>query len=82
MLTTLEGIYENGQIILNEQPAIKRRVKVIVTFMDEKVDVVETSTISKPSTQLRGAWKNASPDDKLQINTYFDSIRNEWERDI
>lgn len=82
MLTTLEGIYENGQIILNEQPAIKRRVKVIVTFMDEKTDIVEPATRNKPSAQLRGAWKNVSPEDKQEINTYFDSIRNEWERDI
>ena len=81
MLTTLEGIYENGQVILSEQPVVKHRVKVLVTFMEEKVDFIEKGT-NKPSAQLRGAWKNASPEDKQEIHTYFDNVRNEWERDI
>jgi hypothetical protein len=49
--------------------------------MEEKVDFIEKTT-NKPSAQLRGAWKNASPEDKQEIHTYFDNVRNEWERDI
>ncbi|MCF2495332.1 MULTISPECIES: hypothetical protein [Dyadobacter] len=78
MLTAVEGIYENGQIILKEKPAVKQRVKVFVTFTDEVAEE-EKKSMARPSTQLRGAWKDA---DKREIQSYFDNIRNEWERDI
>jgi hypothetical protein len=35
MLTTIEGIYENGQVILKEIPPKMKRVKVLITFMEE-----------------------------------------------
>ncbi len=35
MLTIVEGIYKNGQVILNEIPKIDKPVKVMVTFIDE-----------------------------------------------
>ena len=81
MLTTIEGIYENGTIVLNEKPAIKKRVKVFVMFTDEKVEenIEVTTQLSK---QLRGAWKNASAESKEEIKNYFDNVRNEWEKDI
>jgi hypothetical protein len=78
MLTAVEGIYENGQIILKEKPAVNQRVKVFVTFTDEVAEE-EKTTLSSPSVQLRGAWKHA---DKKEIQDYFDNIRNEWERNI
>ena len=81
MLTAVEGIYENGQIILKEKPAIKQRVKVFVMFTDEKAEETKEA-IARPSTRLRGAWKNANAEDKEEIKGYFDHIRNEWERDI
>lgn len=82
MLTTLEGIFENGLITLNEQPSVKHRVKVFVTFMDESLDKPETVVNDRPSLKLRGAWKNVTSEEKQEISTYFDNIRNEWERDI
>lgn len=85
MLTTIEGIYEDGQIILKENPTINQRVKVFVMFTDEEVNDKENyATIAKKNVKekLRGAWKNASLADKEEIKTYFDNIRNEWERDI
>jgi len=78
MLTAVEGIYENGQIILKEKPAVNQRVKVFVTFTNEVAEE-EKKTLSSPSAQLRGAWKDA---DKKEINAYFDNVRNEWERNI
>jgi hypothetical protein len=44
MLLTIEGIYENGQVIFNVTPPLKEKVKVIVTFMDE---VVENKVLQK-----------------------------------
>ena len=37
MLTTVEAIYENGQIIWEETPPTTKRSKVIVTFLEEPV---------------------------------------------
>jgi hypothetical protein len=81
MLTAIEGIYDNGQIFLKEKPLNKQRVKVFVMFTDEETP--ETKSLNpRPSASLRGAWKNASTEDKEQIKVYFDNIRSEWERDI
>ena len=33
-MLSIEGIYENGQLILNETPEMKSPVKVIVTFLE------------------------------------------------
>jgi hypothetical protein len=35
MLTTIEGIYENGKVILKELPPVKKNSKVLVTFMSD-----------------------------------------------
>lgn len=57
MLTTLEGIYENGQIVLKEQPPVQKRTRVLVTFVEEFV-------AQKPQRRL-GTWegKYTIPDD-------------------
>ncbi|HRO41977.1 MAG TPA: DUF2281 domain-containing protein [Flavipsychrobacter sp.] len=33
MLTTIKGIYDHGKIVLSEQPPVKERTEVIVTFL-------------------------------------------------
>ena len=38
-MVQLSGIYNNGNITLDEKISVKRPVKVIVTFMDEDVTV-------------------------------------------
>lgn len=35
MLTTIEGVYENGQVILTENPPLRKKAKVLITFMEE-----------------------------------------------
>ena len=35
MYTTVNGIYENGVLILNETPPTTKKTKVIVTFLEE-----------------------------------------------
>ena len=81
MLTAIEGIYNNGQIYLKEIPLNKQRVKVFVMFTDEETPEIKTLN-NRPSASLRGAWKSVNAEDKEQIKSYFDNIRNEWERDI
>ena len=36
MLTTIKGIYDHGKIILTEQPPVKTKVDVIITFLYEE----------------------------------------------
>ncbi len=35
MLTTIKGIYTDGQIVLEETPFAKDKSKVVVTFLEE-----------------------------------------------
>ena len=52
MLTTIEGIYENGQVIFNETPPVHKKSKIFITFLEE------TESLSKlkkrPFGTLRG----------------------------
>lgn len=43
MLTTIKGIYHNGQIVLEEVPPTKNKTKVVVTFLE----VVQSSLFQK-----------------------------------
>jgi hypothetical protein len=35
MLTTIEGVYENGHVIFNENPPTITKSKVLVTFIGD-----------------------------------------------
>lgn len=35
MLMTIKGVYDHGQIILDEQPTALNKSKVVVTFLEE-----------------------------------------------
>jgi hypothetical protein len=53
MLTTIKGIYDNGQIVLDEMPPIKGKSKVVVTFLEETES--SSSPIKKrPFGSLKG----------------------------
>ena len=43
MLTTINGIFENGKVILSENPPLKNKSKVLVTFIDE----IDTNKINQ-----------------------------------
>jgi hypothetical protein len=36
MLTTIKGYYDNGQIVLEENPPVNTKTEVIVTFLTEE----------------------------------------------
>ncbi|WP_031528177.1 DUF2281 domain-containing protein [Dyadobacter crusticola] len=36
MWTTIEGVFENGQVTLSEEPPVTDRAKVSITFIEEK----------------------------------------------
>jgi hypothetical protein len=52
MLTTIKGIYDHGQIVLTEQPPIKTKADVIVTFLQE--EEVATKPLGKNQIRLGG----------------------------
>ncbi len=59
MLTAIEGIYDNGQIILAEKPTTSQRVKVFVMFTDEKMEALPRQ--KRPFGIMKGSVK-LSPD--------------------
>lgn len=40
MYTAINGIFDNGQIIFEEPPPINKRIKVLVTFLEEAETVL------------------------------------------
>ena len=60
MLTIVEGIYKNGQVILNEIPKIDKPVKVMVTFIED-TEKYNKSDERKPGF-LKGFFTYIAPD--------------------
>lgn len=55
MLTTIEGIYENGHVIFKETPPLKKKAKVLITFIEEPD--IETSLKKRPLGTMKGTIK-------------------------
>jgi len=53
MLTTIKGIYDNGQIVLDEMPPTKSKSKVVVTFLEE-IESSSPFTKTRPFGSLKG----------------------------
>jgi len=50
MYTAIKGIYENGQLTLEETPPTRSKVAVIVTFMEEQPQAIPNR---RPGSLLR-----------------------------
>jgi hypothetical protein len=70
MLTTVEGVYKDGKIELNETPAGLDGARVLVTFLPD------IALVSQPQV-LYGAWQGTMPDD-LDLDAALKEIRGEW----
>ncbi len=73
MLTTIEGVYKDGKIELNETPMGVEQARVIVTFLPEVLYA------SQPQV-LYGAWQEKMPAD-FDIDAALKEIRGEWLQD-
>jgi len=65
MVTTIECIYENGQVILAEEPMNKGSVKVFVLFTDEKIEKIVKQRpfgLMKGSVNLRADFNEPLDD--------------------
>ncbi len=58
MYTAVNGIYENGQLILTERPPTTQKTKVVVLFLDEKpsTDSMEASPKGVRLGSLEGKY--------------------------
>lgn len=55
MITTIEGIYENGRIIFKETPPLKKKAKILITFIEETEPVVPLR--KRPLGTMKGSIK-------------------------
>jgi hypothetical protein len=70
MLTTIEGVYKDGTIELNEKPARQEQSRVLVTFLPD-------SRVAARPKALYGAWRDKMPEE-LDIDAALTEIRGEW----
>jgi hypothetical protein len=54
MYTTVSGYYKDGELILNEQPQKSKDSKVLVTFLEEKIDENTSKGIKLGSLSNKG----------------------------
>ncbi|WP_221391606.1 DUF2281 domain-containing protein [Dyadobacter sp. NIV53] len=59
MLTVIEGVYENGQIVLDHKPKTSTKIKVMVIF--EEVNEIENIPQKRPFGIAKGTIQ-LSPD--------------------
>lgn len=69
MLTTIKGYYENGKIVLGEQPPVTDKTEVIVTFLTQ-ANKAEAGKLRMPGG-LKG--KVNIPDD---FNAPLDDLKD------
>ena len=67
MLTTIKGVYDQGKIILMEEPKIKTKTTVIVTFLKEE----KLKPLKKNQVRLGGL------EGKIKISDDFDEPLDE-----
>ena len=60
MLTTVEGVFKDGQVELREEPPAVDQARVIVTFLPEGHgdDDSSTSTVNRRMLDLLRAWQD------------------------
>ena len=73
MYTAIKGIYENGQIVLQEEPPTTKKMKVLVTFLDE---AEVSSSKRQPGSLLRlGALKGKKYNIPEDFNDPLDDLK-------
>jgi Protein of unknown function (DUF2281) len=69
MLTTIEGVYENGRVVFNEIPPFKKKAKVFITFLEDSE--ATTKLKKRPFGTLKGTI--TVPDD---FNEPLDDLKD------
>ncbi len=64
MYTAVNGIYEDGQLVLTERPPTTQRSRVVVLFLDETKPVDKRDVMPRKGVRLGSlAGKHSIPDD-------------------
>jgi hypothetical protein len=68
MLTTIKGYYEEGRIVMNEEPPVHSKTEVMITFLTETDN-------QKPKKRVPGGLKGkiSLPDD---FNEPLDDLKD------
>lgn len=66
-LLAIKGIYENGQITLEENFVAKKPMKVVVTFLEEKVEAFNSTAIEDAENELQWQTTLEQPQPKLEL---------------
>ena len=75
MLTTIQGTYKNGFIVLDEQPPTVKPVKVLVTFTQEIVSDNDLSETKRKAGFAKGTILYMSPDFDDPIDDLFNALK-------
>ncbi len=75
MLTTIQGTYKNGFIVLDEQPPTNLPVKVLVTFTQDIVADKEIPTTKRVPGFAKGTVIYMSPDFNEPIDDVFNALK-------
>lgn len=79
MYTTIRGLYDNGKIVLYEQPPIESPTEVLVTFTKEVAAITEKpeQTAFRRSGFGKGTVLYMAPDFDDPIDDLFDVFKDE-----
>ena len=75
MLTTIQGTYNNGFIVLDEQPPTSKPVKVLVTFTQDVVADNEMLETKRKAGFAKGTVIYMSPDFNDPIDDLFNALK-------
>ncbi|MGZ8152555.1 MAG: hypothetical protein ACXW0Q_07060 [Methylovulum sp.] len=57
MYTTISGIYDNGKVTLEELPPTEKRMKVLVTFVEETEPMPNKITVAALQAAEQGDYE-------------------------
>ncbi len=64
MYTTINGIYDKGKVTLEELPPSEKRMKVLVTFVDEEIEPLPNGiTLAALQAAEQGDYEAVTLDD-------------------
>ena len=69
MYTTISGSYENGRVVLHEIPPFEKTMKVLITFVDESVEIPNATTIDAMKAVDQGEFEPVT----------LEGLREQWD---
>ncbi len=77
MYPAINGIYENGQIILQESAPTQNKMKVLIVFIEDIEKTINKSTDTLPSFSKR--WKGQFKLNESTEDAKFDYLKQRYQ---